>query len=110
MTYSIDFSLYYASSEVGNSLPEGATPGSVSGQPIHAMRDRDEILRQRTIFCTECGVQLENFCFSQGLDNVEALKKNLAQCKKDGKFAGEFCSKLFIADPENQSFFGENED
>jgi hypothetical protein len=59
---------------------------------------RKELLQQSEIFCTECGAKLENFCFSSSADDAEAIKKNLAQCKKSGKFVGEFCAKLFISD------------
>ena len=52
------------------------------------------------IFCTECGATLENFCFSTGAEDIAAIRKTLAQCRKQGRFAGEFCSKLFIAHPE----------
>lgn len=54
----------------------------------------------KEVFCTECNASLENYCFSEGVDNPEAIKKTLAQCKKTGKFAGEFCAKLFISNPE----------
>lgn len=57
---------------------------------------RKDLLQQREIFCTECGEVLENFCFSNTAHDTDALKKNLAQCKKSGKFVGEFCAKLFI--------------
>jgi hypothetical protein len=63
--------------------------------------NRKNLLNQRVIFCTECGVELQNFCFKGKIDNVDAIKKNLAQCKKNGKFKGDFCSKLFIADSNN---------
>ena len=62
--------------------------------------DRASLLKEKRIFCTECGTFLENFCFSSGADDLEAIKKNLAQCKKEGKFAGDFCAKLFIGDSE----------
>ncbi|HEX7571842.1 MAG TPA: hypothetical protein VF514_02010 [Bacteroidota bacterium] len=52
------------------------------------------------IFCTECGATLENFCFSSAADDLAAVRKTLAQCRKQGKFSGDFCSKLFIAHPE----------
>ncbi len=65
---------------------------------------KDEIAGQnpprREIFCTECNSSLENYCFSDGVDDAEAIKKTLAQCKKSGKFVGEFCAKLFISNPE----------
>lgn len=59
---------------------------------------RKELLQQREIFCTECGKLLENFCFSSSADNADAIKKNLAQCRKSGKFIGEFCAQLFISE------------
>ncbi len=63
-------------------------------------QDRAAMLKEKQIFCTECGTYLENFCFSSEVENVEAIKKSLAQCKKKGKFVGEFCAKLFIGDSE----------
>jgi hypothetical protein len=68
--------------------------------PKHTLPTRDDLLKQKVVFCTECGAQLENFCVSAGVDDIESIKKTLAQCKKDGKFVGDFCSKLFIADTE----------
>lgn len=59
------------------------------------------------IFCTECGATLENFCFSGRADDLDAIRKTLAQCKKQGKFSGDFCAKLFIAHPD---VFEESED
>ena len=54
----------------------------------------------REIYCTECGTTLENFCFSSAAGDLEAIRKTLAQCKKQGRFSGDFCSKLFIANPD----------
>jgi hypothetical protein len=64
------------------------------------------------IYCTECGATLENFCFSSGADDIAAIRKTLAQCKKKGRFSGDFCSKLFIAHPEAAplSFEGTDDD
>ena len=63
----------------------------------------------KEIFCTESNVSLENYCFSHGVDNPEAIKKTLAQCKKSGKFVGEFCAKLFISNPETLDSLWEKE-
>jgi hypothetical protein len=52
------------------------------------------------IYCTECGATLENFCFSSAAGDLGAVRKTLAQCRKQGRFSGDFCSKLFIAHPE----------
>ena len=65
---------------------------------FHNNIEREKLLKQKIIFCTECGIELVNFCFSARANNPDAIRKSLARCKKTGKFAGEFCSKLFIAD------------
>jgi hypothetical protein len=54
----------------------------------------------RVEFCTECNATLENYCFSSNVNDIESICKTLRQCKKQGKFSGDFCSKLFIAQPE----------
>ena len=73
--------------------------------------EREKLLGQKVIFCTECGKDLENYCFSMGTKDINAIKKNLAQCKKSGKFVGEFCSKLFIAgDDDLEDLFLNDED
>lgn len=70
--------------------------------------DREKLLSQKVIFCTECGTELDNYCFTNGSKDIYAIRMNLAQCKKSGRFAGEFCSKLFIADDENlEQVFGD---
>lgn len=71
--------------------------------------NRESMLKEKEIFCTECNTSLENFCFSSGVDNPEAIKKNLAQCKKSGKFVGEFCAKLFISNSETLDSLWEKE-
>ena len=67
------------------------------GAPAAARRETTD---GPAVFCTECGSTLENFCFSAGAGDLKAIRKTLAQCKKQGRFSGEFCSKLFIAHPE----------
>jgi len=67
--------------------------------------NKNILLEQKVIFCTECGVELQNFCFNGNADDIVAIKKNLAQCKKTGKFKGDFCSKLFIAGNDNLEIF-----
>ena len=55
---------------------------------------------ERPLFCTACGEELEDFCFSQQAKDIEALKQRLAQCKETGKFTGGTCALLFIARQE----------
>ena len=61
---------------------------------------RTALLSKKEIFCTECDANLENFCFSAAANDLKAIKKTLAQCKKKGKFVGDFCGKLFIGGTE----------
>ena len=71
--------------------------------------NRTELLKQKDIFCTECGASLRNFCISKGAGDLEAIKQSLAQCKKSGKFVGEFCAKLFIGDSHSLDSLWEKE-
>jgi hypothetical protein len=53
--------------------------------------------KKNIIFCTECGRELDFFAFSENTKDKETLKQKFANCRENGKFKGEFCSKLFIA-------------
>jgi len=56
------------------------------------------------LFCTECGATLDEFCFSSTAKDIKAIRENFARCKHSGKFQGEVCAKLYIANsrfPEN---------
>jgi len=48
-------------------------------------------------FCTECGEQLDEFDMSPVSKDIRAVRANHENCKKSGKYRGEFCSKLFIS-------------
>ena len=51
------------------------------------------------LFCLSCGEELENFSVSSDAADIEAIRKRHAKCVGKGKFDGEFCARLFIADP-----------
>ncbi len=53
--------------------------------------------------CTACGDTLDEFCFSEGADDVKAIIQRMAVCKKEGKSAGHFCARLFIASSDDSS-------
>ena len=65
------------------------------------LNNKLKITDQKVIFCTECGTELQNFCFGDNANNPEAIRKTLSQCKKIGRFDGDFCSKLFISENDN---------
>ncbi|MFH1195161.1 MAG: hypothetical protein V1720_05585 [bacterium] len=59
---------------------------------IKPLKDKD------IIFCTECGEELNEFYLSAACGNIEDLKKRHENCKRTGKFQGDTCAMLFIAD------------
>jgi hypothetical protein len=62
-------------------------------------RDLSDMQREpKSLFCTECNEELDEFCFSKKSKNKKAVKKRHLKCVKTGKFNGEFCSKIFISD------------
>jgi hypothetical protein len=62
-------------------------------------KDNDE--EQKVIFCTECGDKLDNFCFTDSASDVDAVKKHMEGCKREGRYKGDMCSRMFIADDKN---------
>jgi len=48
-------------------------------------------------FCTRCGDQLEDFCFSPEAENLDALRAAALRCHLEGSKEGRICAKVFIA-------------
>jgi len=69
----------------------------------HVKRKRTRTLKTSKIevvyFCTECGKQLEDFCFSKEASDLKATHSRFENCKQKKRFKGEACAKLFIAEP-----------
>ncbi len=61
--------------------------------------NKEKAIVNNVRFCSECGEDLDAF----GIDGAEIdLKKVEARhkhCKEIGKFKGDVCSMIFIADP-----------
>jgi hypothetical protein len=51
----------------------------------------------RAQFCTRCGNELEEFCFSPAAENLEALRAAALRCQLEGRKNGKVCAKIFIA-------------
>lgn len=49
-------------------------------------------------FCTECGEELEDFSISGQASDGKSAKERFHNCQKSGKFNGDICSRVFIAD------------
>ena len=52
---------------------------------------------EQKIFCTECGADLDDFSFTDKAKDMKLVLENFNRCKTIGKFKGEQCSKIFIA-------------
>jgi len=63
---------------------------------------------KNVVFCAECGEELELFGIS-GVD-VEKVRERYQNCKRKGKFKGDKCSMLFIANEEEYLSFEDEED
>lgn len=62
-------------------------------------------------FCTECDADLDEFDFSPEANDKEAIRKRFNNCKKIGRFNGDFCSRVFISEPGNlEDVFKEEDD
>jgi hypothetical protein len=51
--------------------------------------------RRDVVYCADCGMELDNSALSEMINDYNLLVKNFSSCKKDGKFTGDLCSKIF---------------
>ena len=77
---------------------------------IKKMPEKVEQLKLDVKFCTECETDLDNFFLSKKADDIEGVKANHENCKHIGKFKGEMCSKIFIAQMEEDLDSVEDDD
>ena len=62
------------------------------------------------IYCADCGMELDNAALSEMITDYKLLVKKFSSCKKDGKFTGDLCSKIFDAFTGGQENPPEEED
>jgi len=67
------------------------------------LQDNEDAMKRKKrqgkkFFCTECGSDLDNFCFAPNADEYVDILKHHFECQRTGKFKGSMCSKIFIAD------------
>ena len=59
---------------------------------------KEESVKKNVIFCAECGEDLTIFGLSAEKIDLEKIKERHKHCMEIGKFKGDKCSMLFIAD------------
>ena len=59
---------------------------------------KQKVRRGKKFFCTECGSDLDTFCFEPDVNEYANILKHHFECQRSGKFKGAMCAKLFIAD------------
>ena len=68
---------------------------------------KDENIKKDVVFCAECGEELDMFGIEGKID-IEKIKARHNRCKEIGKFNGDKCAMLFIAQ-SNEELFNEDE-
>jgi hypothetical protein len=64
--------------------------------------EKDKSLKKNVVFCSECGEELEVFGLSGEKLDLDKIKARHKHCREIGKFKGDKCAMLFIAD-ENET-------
>ena len=72
-------------------------------------KQEDNSLKKNVVFCSECGEELELFGIDSKID-IEKIKARHKRCRETGKFKGDKCAMLFIAESEDADFFKDAED
>lgn len=67
--------------------------------------DKSKTLKN-TIFCSECGEALEMFGIEEV--DIQKIKERHKHCREIGRFNGDKCAMLFIAQA-NEDLFPEDE-
>jgi len=60
------------------------------------LHDKESAVKKDVIFCAECGEELEMFGISEV--DIEKVRARHKRCREIGKFKGDKCAMLFIAD------------
>jgi hypothetical protein len=79
---------------------------------IHIMKQKNYIIEKinamgkKIIFCSECGEELELFGIEEV--DVQKIKERHKHCREVGRFKGDKCAMLFIAE-SNEELFTDDE-
>jgi hypothetical protein len=55
-------------------------------------------IKSNIIFCAECGEALDQFGISGSEIDMQKIKERHKHCKETGKFKGDKCAMIFIAE------------
>jgi hypothetical protein len=67
------------------------------------MHDKEKAIKKEIRFCSECGEDLDSFGIDGAEIDLEKIQERHRNCKDKGKFKGDKCAMLFIADPDEQA-------
>ena len=70
-------------------------------QPTTRLKPMAKPRRRKRVFCTECGADLEEFCFSEKVKDLESIQATALLCKVKGVSSGKYCAKMFIVKEES---------
>jgi len=70
------------------------------------MIEKTDPMGKKIIFCSECGEELE--LFGIGEVDVQKIKERHKRCREVGRFNGDKCAMLFIAE-SNEYLFNDDE-
>ncbi len=61
-------------------------------------------------FCTNCK-DIEDMAVTDEPNHIDRIRQRFHECERTGKFEGDFCARLFIAesDSDQDSLFEEDE-
>jgi len=62
-------------------------------------------LGKNIVFCSECGEELELFGIEE--IDIQKIKERHQRCRDIGKFNGDKCAMLFIAQSNEDLFIGD---
>jgi len=72
--------------------------------------NKEKSIKNRVVFCSECGEELELFGVSGNEIDLAKIKERHKHCKETGKFKGDKCAMLFIADETEIKFLLDEDD
>jgi hypothetical protein len=62
---------------------------------------KEKSLKNNVVLCTECGEALDMFGIAESEIDLKKVKERHKHCKETGKFKGDKCAMLFIAEEDS---------